>query len=87
MLSWEDRARLADMEEELAAEDPDFADRMRRPRRPWRVPPRVATTIALAVATPVLALMPPLPMIVLAALIIVGVEATYRLRRRFVERE
>jgi hypothetical protein len=82
VLSWEDRDRLADIEENLAAEDPKFADRMRTSRKIRRVPPPVATLIAVAVAALVLFFLPPVPMIVTLLLIIASVLGTYRWLRR-----
>jgi uncharacterized membrane protein YdbT with pleckstrin-like domain len=82
MLSWEERERLADIEENLAAEDPTFAVRMRAPRSARRVPPLVVTIAALLVATPCLVAMPLLPMMISVVLIIGTVEATYRWRTR-----
>ena len=82
VLSWEDRDRLADIEENLAAEDPKFADRMRASRRIRRVPPLVVTMIALAVAAPILSFLLPPPMIITLLLIIAAVGGTYRWLRR-----
>jgi cobalamin synthase len=82
VLSWEERDRLADIEENLAAEDPRFADRMRTSRKIRRVPPPVATVIAVAVAALVLFFLPPVPMIVAVLLIIASVVGTYRWLRR-----
>jgi hypothetical protein len=81
VLSWEERDRLADIEENLAAEDPRFADRMRTSRKIRRVPPPVATLIAVAAAL-VLFFLPPVPMIVAMLLIIASVVRTYRWLRR-----
>jgi hypothetical protein len=82
VLSWEERARLADIEENLAAEDPDLAMRMRAPQPARQIPPTVVTLTALVVATPCLVAMPLLPMLIVTVLIIAAVEATYRWRRR-----
>ena len=53
MLSQDDRHRLAEIEQYLAAEDPKFARRMRSTRRPW---PRLLLPLAAVIA--VLALAP-----------------------------
>jgi hypothetical protein len=82
MLSWEERERLADIEENLAAEDPPFAVRMRAPRSVRRIPPFVVTIAVLLAATPCLVAMPLLPMMISTILIIGAVEATYRWRTR-----
>jgi hypothetical protein len=81
-LSWEERARLRDIEQNLAAEDPDFAQRMRRPRPVRRIRPMLATVLVLLLATPFAAVMSIGPLLIVSTLIIGVFGAAYRWRSR-----
>jgi Flp pilus assembly protein TadB len=82
VLSWEDRAKLAEIEENLAAEDPHLAARMRTRPRPPYVPQLAATLIALSVAAPVLMMLPTVVVLVTVAVLVTVVDLMYRRARR-----